>query len=237
MDAMFEKIECGDQYVSDGIGSDYKSWKPIQPIFISAPTGKGKNTFVYEQIVPYVNQENYDNATANRILILSNRLALKQQVERLSKGTGSIDDEFFRDVKPCVDVMTYQSLLGRAEYLKAQQQKDEKYTFVICDEAHFFTSDALFNVDTKSILDLIPQLFPYAVRIYMSATLDESIEAIFNSENSQLQNAYEAQVGSRVNRWDHMLGKKFCIPLKKMNSWRTMGISLYGTSFLEIMTT
>ena len=126
MDVMLEIKKCSDQYVSDGIGSDYESWKPIQPIFISAPTGKGKNTFVYEQIVPYVNQENYDNATANRILILSNRLALKQQVERLSKGTGSIDDEFFRDVKPCVDVMTYQSLLGRAEYLKAQQHKDEK---------------------------------------------------------------------------------------------------------------
>ena len=192
MNAVYDTRECGNHFVSDGIGSDYESWQPSKPIFISAPTGKGKNTFIYDKIVPYVDQENYDNRTANRILILSNRQALKQQVERLSKGTGSLDDEFFRDVKPCVDVMTYQSLLGRAEYLKAQQHTDDSYAFVICDEAHFFTSDALFNVDTKSILDLIPRLFPNAVRVYMSATLDASADAIFASENSELQGAYEA---------------------------------------------
>lgn len=66
---------------------------------------------------------------------------------------------------------------------KKQKNPNSKYIYVICDEAHFFTSDALFNPDTKNILSAIVQVFQDAVRVYMSATPYECLKYIINAED------------------------------------------------------
>ncbi|MCH5250558.1 MAG: DEAD/DEAH box helicase family protein [Lachnospiraceae bacterium] len=193
-------VECGNKSVTDGIGDHYKieighdfkiktdtddRWEPSQPVFISAQTGSGKNYFVENILMPYLDTLNYKNITKYKILILSNRLALKHQIEERIKENDDSDDadSWIYSFSDNTDVMTYQSLLEKIGYLKkTQKRKDSRYVFVICDEAHFFTSDAMFNPHTQKILETIVRLFKDAVRVYMSATPYECLEYIIKYE-------------------------------------------------------
>ena len=63
-----------EKYVSEAIKEDYyMKWTPTTPVFISAQTGAGKNTFIekvlIEKMVP----------RKTKVLILSNRIALGRQ--------------------------------------------------------------------------------------------------------------------------------------------------------------
>ncbi len=194
------QVECGKKKVVDGIGDHYKvgigndfkietnitdRWEPLQPVFISAQTGQGKNYFIEHSLLPYVSDLNYRNRTNQRVLILSNRLALKQQIKNHLQGENELDGEdkeVYRYHK-FADVMTYQSLLKKQAYLeKRQKQPQSRYIYVVCDEAHFFTSDAMFNPYTQKILSLIVRLFQDAIRVYMSATPYDCLEHIIEEE-------------------------------------------------------
>lgn len=206
------QVECGRKTVTEGIGDHYKieitekknyyssgkkiikegtddRWEPLQPVFISAQTGQGKNYFIENTLIPYVRELNYKEKTSYKILILSNRLALKQQIKnRIENGNNDLDDKENSEegkiysYKEVADVMTYQSLL---HYKRNLKKKPDKYIFVICDEAHFFTSDAMFNPHTYQILETIVQLFQKAVRVYMSATPYECLEYIIKCEDEE----------------------------------------------------
>lgn len=200
-----DAVECGTKNVTEGIGDDYKiefkdkdydgkvngkirddldaRWCPRKPVFISAQTGKGKNYFIEKTLLPYIRDLNYVNGTKYKVLILSNRLALKQQIfNRLNGTDDSYDDEenrkpyHYRDV---ADVMTYQNLLySEYELRRRQEREHSKYLYVICDEAHFFTSDAMFNPHTQKILGKIVDIFKNVIRVYMSATPYECLKYI-----------------------------------------------------------
>lgn len=194
-------IPCGRQRVTEGIGDHYKiktewnhdivsgeadRWEPGQPVFISAQTGQGKNYFIENELIPYVEDLNYENNTEQRVLILSNRLALRQQIKNRLKGDDDADggEDIIYHYKGYADVMTYQSLLKQEKKLKNKQSKaHSRYIYVICDEAHFFTSDAMFNPHTSEILSAIVRLFQDAVRVYMSATPYECLEYIIKYED------------------------------------------------------
>lgn len=193
-------IPCGMQRVTEGIGDHYKiesqwdssiatntqdRWEPLQPVFISAQTGRGKNFFIENELIPYVRKLNYRKNTKQRVLILSNRLALRQQIKnRLNGIEDSVGEEGkIYPYKDCADVMTYQSLLHRKRKLMREQSKaHSRYIYVICDEAHFFSSDAMFNPHTYEILKAIIELFQDAIRVYMSATPYECLKYIIDSE-------------------------------------------------------
>lgn len=207
------RIECGNKNVTDGIGDHYKieidynwkiktntkdRWEPFQPVFISAQTGSGKNYFVEHVLIPYLDELNYRMNTTYKILILSNRWALKRQIEERIKKNDDTDsaDSWLYSYGDCdnADVMTYQSLLNKTGYFeKRQKQKDSRYVFVICDEAHFFTSDAMFNPHTQKILSAIVKLFKDGVRVYMSATPYECLEYIVKTEE-ELNSHYKQMV-------------------------------------------
>ena len=181
-------IECGDALISDGIGLAYQIfgnldslsstmlsryransiannsvWKHDVSVLIWAPTGRGKNYFVENQLLPYVQTLNEISERRRRVLMLVNRVALKGQIdEHLAAGEVSHLNNF-------TDVMTYQSLLAQSDYLRRRQAEDP-YVYVICDEAHFFTSDAMFNADTDRILSTIEEVFCKSMRVYMTAT-------------------------------------------------------------------
>ena len=201
------QVECGRKMVTEGIGDHYKieitekknyyssgkkiikegtddRWEPLQPVFISAQTGKGKNYFIEKTLIPYVRELNCREKTEYKILIFSNRLALKQQIEKHIDGNDDLDngEGGIYPYGKYADVMTYQSLMQKVEYLK---RVHSKYVYVICDEAHFFTSDALFNPHTKKILETIVRLFQSAVRVYMSATPYECLEYIIKCEDKE----------------------------------------------------
>ncbi len=195
------QVECAEKRVAEGIGEDYRielecdgtiktdtedRWEPQQPIFISAQTGQGKNYFVEHILIPYVRELNNRNKTNHKVLILSNRLALRQQIKGHLGGNCDLEgeDEKVYYYNAFADVMTYQSILCNERRLKWKQKNDHaRYIFVICDEAHFFTTDAMFNPYTHKILQKIVEIFQDAIRVYMSATPYECLEYIIKCEN------------------------------------------------------
>lgn len=199
------QVECNRKTVAEGIGEHYKikigqnhkietniynRWNPKQAVVISAQTGQGKNFFMENDLIPYVKKLNYENKTEQKILIISNRLALKCQVSnRLRENDGMYENDEGRiyHYKGIADVITYQSILCRSCYLEnVQKNALSRYIYVICDEAHFFTSDAMFNPYTQKILSTIITMFQEAVRIYMSATPYEALEYIKKYGESQM---------------------------------------------------
>ncbi len=63
-------------YVSKAIGEEYKEWKNGDFVFIDAPTGTGKTTFIYEKIIVKALEDNVN------VLLVSNRIALSMQQKR-----------------------------------------------------------------------------------------------------------------------------------------------------------
>ena len=205
-------IECGNQWVANGLNCDFKinlvrdykydgtepykidrssyrrnhetnKWEPRQPVIISAPTGCGKNTFVEQDLTKHIRELNHRYRTNYRILIIDNRRALLEQNRDRVESGFTEDDKIYYNYKDYVDVISYQSVMRQAEHLKRiQKQGLTKYLYVICDEAHFFTSDAPFNPDTEKILETIIQIFSKAIRVYMTATPYECLKFIKDKE-------------------------------------------------------
>lgn len=184
------------KYVSDLIGTDWLyKWTPNVPVFISAQTGRGKNFFVQNTIVPEILKYNRRNNDNQKILILSNRIALNHQNKMelakiidihsnknisyeniLKKLTDEQINSFnnFENVK----VSSYHQLLHN-------NLLDDEYAFVVIDECHFFTQDALFNADTSKILDTIINKCKHSIRIYTSATLDDVLPIILEKDTAE----------------------------------------------------
>lgn len=66
------------KFISDSIGELYKEWKNGDAIFISAPTGSGKTTFILKTLLPYLAKQEQPK----KILYLVNRSILKKQMEK-----------------------------------------------------------------------------------------------------------------------------------------------------------
>lgn len=171
-------------FVSDLIGDDWLyKWIPNTPVFISAQTGKGKNYFIQNVMVPKILEYNRRHRPINNILILSNRIALNQQnklklaqiidkysinsisyVNKLNELTINQINEFYDF--GAVKISSYHQLLKN-------NLLNEDYAFVIIDECHFFIQDSVFNADTTNILKNIISKQKNSIHVYMSATLDE----------------------------------------------------------------
>ena len=181
------------KYVSDLIGTDWLyKWTPNVPVFISAQTGRGKNFFVQNTIVPEILKHNRRNNDNQQILILSNRIALNHQNKielakiidiHSNKNTSyentlqKLTDEQINTFNNfgAIKVSSYHQLLNN-------NLLNDNYAFVIIDECHFFTQDSLFNADTSKILNNIINKCKNAVRIYTSATLDDVLPVILKKD-------------------------------------------------------
>jgi len=185
-------------------------WEPPQPVFLSAQTGKGKNHFIENVLITHVRALCHKLRIRVKILILSNRIALTIQMKsRLNKGLPHQEEDdgdalySYKEYSNVlgaeyVDVMSYQSFLKKKEYLMREQglrrnkhgeikmKYTPKYIYVIPDESHYFTSDAMFNPETDRTLHYITMIFKNAVRVYMSATHDESLRHIMHHETKAI---------------------------------------------------
>lgn len=122
-------------------------------------------------------------AQANRkILVCSNRLALYEQTKRqickeknvrYNASNPSCEYHVFGNIV----LFTYQSILYHWNELNAIFGNGSP-SFIVFDEVHFFGADATINVNTEEILCRLMMRFPYAHRIYMSATPDDVKEII-----------------------------------------------------------
>lgn len=183
-----------EKYISDVIGEDWLYyWTPKIPVFISSQTGSGKNHFIRNTLIPGFFKEKPTDHNG-KILLLSNRTALNRQTklliaETIDNFSGRYDKKQVNKIKDVSDtgldkledfgdvfICSYQRLLGN-ELLK------QTYDFVIIDECHFFTADAVFNQNTEDILNVIINHFKNVVRIYMSATPDVVLTKIIEKES------------------------------------------------------
>lgn len=190
------------KWVSDALGSYVQRWNIQTPVFISAQTGTGKNTFVREDLLRMVYFDNVRNGLNKRILLLSNRVALNRQnkyqyaeyiceltgnnfyVEEFKKYTAEGIDEYIDF--GVITICSYQQLYGR------KLLDSNEYEYIICDECHFFTSDAIFNNETDKILEYIVTKGRNSVRIYMTATIETVFEAIIRAESQWIENKFKA---------------------------------------------
>lgn len=184
------KIIHRQNNITEAIDTDYLyKWTPATPVFISAQTGSGKNTFVKETLIRKL------VSFGINILIMSNRIALSRQEKRSiaelmdevcpSKTTRTYVEELDRYSFQMLDefenignvtIKSYQSFLTRQENLF------QDYHFIIFDECHFFLADATFNKSTYNVLTNILQKYDNAVRVYMSATCDDVFIPIIEAE-------------------------------------------------------
>lgn len=193
--------------VNEAIGEDYKKWNNIDPIFIDAPTGSGKTSFVYEKLIPDAISKGCG------VLIVSNRIALSRQqklevydivtdpkykhflkdynLEYLKRE--EIDNETYMIGPVCV--VTYQSLYRlfnpdvsaemaldfyslKLSNAEELQKWSRTIKYAVFDEIHILYADAEFNSFCSEFLRSIPFVFRDVVRVYMTATSYEVIDYI-----------------------------------------------------------
>lgn len=186
------------QWVSNIVGDDYKKWRKGDVVSIKAQTGTGKTWFVKNKLIPYM--EDWES-----MLIVANRINLKRQLKI---------DLFDRYNQPIPDNLDDACKIGNVTILSYQQISEMKngkdyglkefnidhFDYIVCDECHFFLSDSGFNNKTDLAFEaLIRERHRNAVKIFVSATMDEIEKAIENGFNSSLEEWF----GTGKNKYWH----------------------------------
>lgn len=196
------------EYVLEMLENEVVNWKPYTPIYIIAPTGCGKNTFIEWMAKNYKNES---------ILLLSNRVALNRQIKiRMIKNLGY--EHFLEELTDAgldclenignVTIKTYHKY-----FLDVNLKKEQKsYKYIVADECQFLDSDSTFVPYTNEILKMIVSN-RNAVRIYMTATPDFIFESILNEEFKSYINSLDRM----VNFVNYCMDKftPICYELKK----------------------
>lgn len=151
------------QTISDIISDDdVRSWTPDELIFISAGTGRGKSYFIKNRLNELV------QATGGKILMILHRRKCCDQFYHELEVAGKLDQ---------ITVTTYQAI---EECIFTCGQYDfSQYTHIVCDEFHYFLSDADFsNLTGASLSAILAQ--NDKVRIFLSATGEAAREYILS---------------------------------------------------------
>lgn len=168
---LYHKFKKPYVRIGDALRETVEEWNPQNAVLIDAPTGLGKTTFVYEELLPRALQAN------KNILLISNRVALSIQqklqimdiIESPDRGLLTDKGIQMKENFGNVCVITYHRLYN---FLNDNTNANwiQNIAYVIADEAHYFASDSLFNDKCTLNLRQITSRFYHAVRIYMTAT-------------------------------------------------------------------
>ena len=174
-----------NQNVADTLREHIDEWESAFPVFVSAATGSGKSTLAYRDILSKAKEK------GKNVLLLSNRVSIcEQQKKKIMVILNCplrdlLTDKGIReqDVFGYASVLTYHRL---PRFLSNPENPKwiENIGYVICDECHFFTSDAMFNGQCDSLLKLIVKKLYFAVRIYMTATPWDTVHRICEAEEN-----------------------------------------------------
>lgn len=187
------------KYLADLIGDGYKTWGN-KKVFITAPTGMGKTTFVLEKLIPF------HAATKRKILVLCNRKLLRKQYfyDMARKFLN------YTEMTECIEIQTYQQL---AEFVKDGSYREflNEFSVICCDECHYFYADSDFNgFGTYVLLHVLIQECIWKQMIFMTATMEEVsplIEEVIN--NCILKVRIESQYEERCDGFKDILRYDF----------------------------
>lgn len=172
------------QTISDIISDDdVKSWTPSELIFISAGTGRGKSYFIKNRLNDLV------QTAGGKILMILHRRRCCDQFYRELEIAGKLDQ---------ITVTTYQAI--EESIFTCGIYDFSPYTHIVCDEFHYFLSDADFsNLTGASLSAILAQ--NDKVRIFLSATGEAARDYIL-SLSSMPQKEYAIE--DDANRIAHL---------------------------------
>jgi len=131
-------------YINEIIGeSEISQWQPNNRILISSPTGTGKTEFIFSTLYTYCRK------LEKKILLLSNRKALRDQNEREIEAHGC--DPGFLSLK------NYQSLENEVLEFNNLSSIFNQYDYIVFDECHYFFIDSFTNKTDILMHYLAPQ--------------------------------------------------------------------------------
>ncbi|SDH03915.1 DEAD/DEAH box helicase family protein [Desulfosporosinus hippei] len=152
---IYQEENIEDMRVSEVVTiEEINNWNNGDTITIKAGTGAGKSYFIKNILYALAKRD------GSRILLLVHRTNCKNQFIEEIKRDGKTD---------VIHIETYQKL-EHNELIK----KDcdfSTYKYIVCDEFHYFMSDAAFNKTTDISLNLILKQ-DSGIKIFMSATGD-----------------------------------------------------------------
>lgn len=171
-------------YLSEVItDDDISSWTPERPVYISAPTGSGKTSYlVYDKLVNLVIKSN------QRILIFTNRQKLCRQMKvDLLKLVGEHPEKYsassldnIEEIGNNITILTYQKAAEYARHRSAEfLKKVEESAYVVYDEIHYILEDSTYNSNINHFTnEVLLMRNKKGVQIFMSATFGEIFDYI-----------------------------------------------------------
>lgn len=160
--------------------TDYRAWQGDESIFIEAPTGMGKTSFVLNQLVADAMNNQQE------VLFLSNRYLLKEQIKHSvakRQGIPIEDNNWLEEIEEFegITVISYQKVQVLMEMDNAERYLNrERYKFTVFDEIHYILEDSIFNPHIYYLLQFIQKA--YSIKVFMSATLEETKNYLLNTE-------------------------------------------------------
>lgn len=208
-----DKYKCQGDYVSSAITEEtIKIWQPGVNIYISAGTGKGKNTFIKNHLLKF------SNYNSGNIVIFENRESLLSQqrmdlinfIDPQAEIYQNLQDNYKSESMVIfgrhknIMLISYQKaalkLLCGDNYFMDFLNRSR---YVVFDEVHYLIDDSDFNKGVNVITDnliqryitaerkLLPNPFiPNATRIFMSGSMEEmfvvfqQMGCIFDTNNA-----------------------------------------------------
>ena len=176
------------KYIEEAIGDKYLKWSCRTPVFIDAPTGSGKSTFVCHKLIADAQKAN------QHLLLVSNRAALvRQQKKKVIEAAcpeinlGKVDDSTIDEYKIWgnVCICTYHGLMALVNKAKIYQELKnflDLLMYAVFDEVHFLYADSTFASSTEELLKFIPAWFYNVIRVYMTATSNSILSTLQNAE-------------------------------------------------------
>ncbi|MCR4643960.1 MAG: DEAD/DEAH box helicase [Oscillospiraceae bacterium] len=167
------------RYVGDVLTKQiWTSWRSSDNVYISAGTGRGKNTFIKMELLKHIGDA--------KVVIFENRESLMQQ--QIMDMVSEIDPDAlkYQDISQenmvifggakNIMLISYQ-----AAALKCAMRNGDFLNFcqnaryLVFDEAHYILDDAYFNKGINFFLNtFLPQnAFPFATKIFMSGSMEE----------------------------------------------------------------
>lgn len=178
-------------YLNEVMGDVYKQWNGGDSVFISAPTGVGKTTFVLQQLVPEA------KSRGKEVLFLSNRTVLRDQIKNIVARQQGIpeDTEFLKDVEEFdgITLASYQKIQAIQEQSCMNPYEDAKrYLYVVFDEAHYILEDSLFNPRIIYLEKFLKDCS--MVKVFMSATISEVQDYLLHTQYADKRFGVEKEI-------------------------------------------
>lgn len=164
------------RYVSNVLIKEiWKSWNKGEQVFISAGTGRGKNTFIKKELLTQCGNQ--------KVVIFENRQSLMQQ--QIFDIISEIDPEALQCISKenVVKFGAYKNIMiisYQCAALKCMLNDMDFRNFclqaryLVFDEAHYILDDSPYNKGISFFAQtFLGNFFPNATKIFMSGTMEE----------------------------------------------------------------